>query len=112
MPLTRAKLLAAAEANQKLIEGNPDAVKQIIDSSALVFGVWRDPKETDGVGMAMIKGARRLRAVASSVESPPAGTARLRRRGATLKPNAILCQNAEHAYQLQLMFGESGVGKS
>jgi hypothetical protein len=54
-------------------------VKRIIAENDLVFGVWPDLAEPDGIGVHIIKGKRRLRSIASGADATPGGTVRLKR---------------------------------
>ena len=40
------------------------SVREILDNSDVVFGLWQDPEEPDGVGMYVIKGKNLMRDVA------------------------------------------------
>jgi hypothetical protein len=110
--LSRKDLLVAAEANRIRSDSYAETVKSIIDSHDLVFGIWRDPSETDGVGMIMLKGRRRSRAVSAGVEAAPAGTVRFRDPEVSLRWSAILFDTRDDALAAHRTFGEPGTGKS
>jgi hypothetical protein len=42
------------------------SIREILDSSDVVFGLWQDPEEPDGVGMYVIKGKNLMREIVAS----------------------------------------------
>ncbi len=71
-----------------------DEIRQLVDANEIVFGVWQDRLEPDGVGMMPIKGQQLLRVVVAS--------------GKSLRVNltAIPCTCIEEAMALQQVVGE------
>ncbi len=68
------QLVEWAEANEIQMDGTTDPVRRIIAANDVVWGVWNDPKEPHGVGLYLIKGRRRIQAIAHGAENAPAGT--------------------------------------
>lgn len=102
--LERATIAARAEENRRLLDGTTDPVKQIIADADIVFGVWPDPTQPHGVGMHVIKGRRRLAAIAVAEHEAIAGGM----TSETLNWNAIPCASEEQAIAAQWILGEPG----
>jgi hypothetical protein len=81
-------------------------VKRIIAENDLVFGVWPDLAEPDGIGVHIIKGKRRLRSIASGADPTPGGTVRLKRAAEKMRVSAVPCDCAEQAIAAQQTLGE------
>jgi len=100
-----AEIVAAANNNLQFMDGTTEPVRRIISSADLVFGVWQDSEEPYGVGTSIIKGRRRLKAIAESGKS--------RFKAAQQRPfsmltswTAIKCLNAAHAEAARLVLGD------
>ena len=70
------------------------SIREILDSSDVVFGLWQDPEEPDGVGMYVIKGKNLMREVLAS-DKP-----------AKVVMTAVPCENAAHAIAAEQAFGD------
>jgi hypothetical protein len=101
-----AQLVARANENRSLMDGTTGPVQKIIDSHDLVWGIWQDPSEPAGVGYMIIKGRRRLKAIAASGETAPEGAIGIGPRAARMKTSAISCECAEQADAARLVFGD------
>ena len=73
-----------------------DMVEQIMDSAEIVFAVWTDKSEEDGVGYMMVKGQAIARQAVAD------------KRAVSTRIAAIPCQNSEQAEVLLQEFGERG----
>lgn len=69
-------------------------IRQQIEDNDLVFGVWQDSSEPDGVGWLPVKGAQKLREIMSGGES------------VLCSVTAIPCLCLEQAEALRLHAGE------
>src|SRR5262245_45212139 len=65
----RRRVIDMAERNKALLDGTVGPVKRIIDESELVFGVWLDVGEPQGMGILVIKGVHRLEAITAGGSS-------------------------------------------
>ncbi len=86
-------IVASANANRAKLTTSIEPVRQILDASDVVFGVWNDAVEPDGVGMLLIKGHQKLREIMAS------GT-----QGCAI--SGIPCINIEQAEALRQVLGE------
>ena len=59
----KARLVAAANANGARIDGDFAQVRAIVDGAPVVYGVWQDATEADGIGLMIIKGHSLLRSI-------------------------------------------------
>jgi hypothetical protein len=102
------QIVELANAAIPLLDGTTRPMKKILDEHEVVWGVWQDPAEPDGVGMLLIKGHRRLAAIASRADPAPDGTTPIRQGGGEmLKVGAIPFNSFEHAVAAQEVLGES-----
>jgi hypothetical protein len=56
-----ARVVKKANANATLMDGSDDTVMQIIAENDVVWGVWQDATQRDGVGLHLIKGRHALK---------------------------------------------------
>jgi hypothetical protein len=85
------RLVAMANANIAKITTEFSSVKCICDAADLVWGVWQDPEEENGIGVMVVKGAPILEFIENS------GVAE------ELIEDAIPCICAEQAEALRLV---------
>jgi hypothetical protein len=69
-------------------------VRNIIDRNQIVFGVYRDSDEVDGVGMHLIKGARELQAILASGAPQD------------LRSDAVPCNDLDEAIEAEQTLGD------
>ena len=63
----KAMMVALANKNLSRLNGcGIDEIRQLVDAHEVVFGVWQDLSEPDGIGSLIIKGQQILRVVAAS----------------------------------------------
>lgn len=86
--------LAKALANHVRMDGTTQPVREIVDGADVVFGVWIEAAEPDGIGTYVIKGVPRLEQIVETQVS------------ASLTFDAILCDCYERAVAVQLVFGD------
>jgi len=98
-----AAIVATANENGALMDGTTDPVRKIIDSADVVFGVWQDRKCQHGVDTLIIKGRRRLEAIAAMQPSPKGAVTLPINR---IKWSAIRCVCAEQAVATRQVFGD------
>jgi hypothetical protein len=55
------KIVESANANRTILTDDFEQVREMINTNDVVFGVWQDVAEPDGVGMLLVKGEQRLR---------------------------------------------------
>ena len=79
----------------KVGHGDFASVQATADISSLVFGVFPDAAEPDGIGMLLVKGHAPPREIAASGSGSP------------VEMNAVPCTHAEHAEALRTVAGES-----
>jgi hypothetical protein len=104
-PAVLAEIVARANDNLHVMDGTTEPVRRILAGCELVFGVWQDLREPHGVGTSIIKGVRRLKAIAESGERRfVAG----QQRAISLqtKWSAIKCESAEQAAAARLVLGD------
>jgi hypothetical protein len=70
------------------------SIREILDSSDVVFGLWQDPQERGGVGMYVIKGKNLMWEVLAS-DKP-----------VKVVITAVPCESAEHAMAAEEAFGD------
>jgi hypothetical protein len=91
----KARLVAMANANESVMDGTMTPVRRLVDGADIVFAVWQDHEEPDGVGTLLVKGQAALRrCVAPGVPFPAVQT-------------AIKCINVAQAYALAEVCGEA-----
>jgi hypothetical protein len=73
--IDRQLIKALALRNQRLMDGTTEPVRRILDGAQLVFAVWPDSDEPDGIGTLIAKGTHRLKAIAASGKPAPDGSA-------------------------------------
>jgi hypothetical protein len=71
-----------------------DHVQGIVESAEVVFGVYQDENEPDGIGVCMIKGSWQMRA------------ATVEKQVGKLKIDALPCASREQAIAAKQMFGD------
>ena len=69
-------------------------IRKILDDNDVVFGLWQDASEPDGVGMNVIKGKNLIREVVAS------------RKAAKVRIAAVPCKSAEHALATEQVCGD------
>ena len=77
-----------------LLDGTVAPVMKLLDTHDLVWGVWQDANEPDGIGMLIVKDARLLRTIVADYQLKP------------VSMTAIPCTCAEQAVALKKLFGE------
>ena len=60
------QLVELADANEERMDGTTEPVLEIIADSDVVYGVWPDSSEPDGVGTLIIKGSDLVRDIAAT----------------------------------------------
>jgi hypothetical protein len=80
------------------LDGSIDQIKQIFADADIVYGVWQDPAEEDGVGVLLMKGAHVLRDIVSSNISKQVRT------------SALPCTCYEQALVAKQKFGDGEHG--
>lgn len=89
-------LVAMAKANNALMDGTMEPVRQLIEGHDVVVAVWQDFESQHGVATLIIKGADMLRnSVADQTEVPGRTT-------------AIKCMSYEQAEALREVLGDQG----
>ncbi len=88
-------LVAMANANRARISSDFATVRAVVDAAPLVFGVFQDPAEPDGVGTLIVKGHALLREIVASGRAWPA------------EMTAVPCLCLEQAEALRRVAGES-----
>lgn len=102
------EIVDVANRNLRFMDGTTGSVQKIISSVDLVFGVWQDFRKPYGVGISIIKGSRRLKAVAES------GTPRFvaKQQSSISLPtswSAIICSHAAQADAAKIVFGDKNI---
>jgi hypothetical protein len=92
----RINVVDMANANLGKLDGTTAPIREIIEGHDVVFGVWQDLTQPDGVDMLLIKGSRACREVIAS------GSA------ARVKISAIPCECYEQAIAAQRAVGDGG----
>jgi hypothetical protein len=93
--MDKAQIVAKAnEVSELLVDGRFEPVRALVDANELVYAVWQDEEEPDGVGTMIVKGQRKLQEIITS------------RRAQRLKWTAISCTCAEQAEALKQVAGE------
>jgi hypothetical protein len=88
-------IVTKANETRALLDGTTEPVRQIIDSTDIVYAVWQDATLPPlGVGVHVIKGKAFLEEIIASGQSRPCSL------------NAIPVQSAEHAIATELVFGD------
>jgi hypothetical protein len=106
--MDKSEIVARADELRAQLDGMNDSavIQRIIAEHDLVWAVWRDPAEPDGVGTLIIKGKRRLEAAASGVEGAPSGTVRFDPGDLEVTWAAVPCKSPEAAVAMHWTFGE------
>ena len=84
-PISLAEIVACANENAAVLDGSMAPIHGILDASDLVFCVWQDATEPDGVGMMIVKGKRRLEAIGAASNPLPIGVSERSQVGAWSK---------------------------
>jgi len=108
-PQFRMAIIAMANDVLALLDGTTKPIKKIIDANDLVMGVFPDLNSEDGVGLLIIKGEKRLEAIAGRTGAPFAGAIPLFSPSAPehLKVGAIPCESYEQAVAARRVFGDA-----
>ncbi len=88
------RIVEAANRNDDRMDGTMGPVEAIIADNEIVFAVWQDAAEPDGVGTMIVKGQDALRRCAADDTAIKASV------------SAISCINAEQATALVQVCGE------
>lgn len=99
-------ILDVANANEPRMDGTTAPVLQILAENDIVFAVWKDPRAEDGVSTLLLKGERRLGAIASETEPVPQGAVRLKTGPQALRWSAVKVLNREMALAAKQTLGE------
>ena len=91
----KARAVETANRLRSTIKGDFVEVRRLVDGHDLVFGVWRDPEEPNGVGMLIVKGHQLMR------ETIAAGAP------LAMTWTAIPCVEGAQAEALRMVAGES-----
>ena len=59
----RRQLVDMANANEATMDGTMRPVLELVTANEVVFGVWQDDTQPNGVGVLLVKGANRLREI-------------------------------------------------
>jgi hypothetical protein len=62
-------VVESANANRAILTGDFEQVRQMVDGHDVVYGVWQDAAEVDGVGMLLIKGEQLLRHIVADAKT-------------------------------------------
>jgi hypothetical protein len=95
----KAQMLERANAHTSAMQGMKEKsafayVRSVIDANQIVFGVYQDASEPDGVGMHVIKGIREIQAVMAS--GRPEG----------YQTDAVPCTSLEQAIAAEQKLGD------
>ncbi len=93
------RLVDMANGNQERMDGTMTPIWRIIDENELVFAIWQDEMEPDGVGMVIVKGAALLRGIAQASKG----------FFDELATSAIPCTSAEQAEALRQTCAKRGI---
>lgn len=104
--MDKKSIVAVANGNEKLMDGTTGPVIRILSENEIVFAVWQDKQAEGGVSTMLLKGQRRLAAIASEVDPGPAGTSRLQRGPQEIKWSAVKVLDREMAVAARQSFGE------
>ena len=88
------ELVDMADENRELLDGTMGPVKRMFAAADIVWGVWRDSQEPNGVGLMLLKGQEKVKEI---MESESDGE---------LMEIAIPCESLEEAAGLQDELGE------
>lgn len=104
------RMAIADEANRTaaLMDGTTKPVKKLLADYELVFGVWNGEDEESGVGIMLMKGMKRMEALAAAAEPAPEGAIRPNLKGANW--TAVKCAAMEQAAACREMFGDGTKG--
>jgi hypothetical protein len=89
----RRSLVELANANNERMTGSAREVDAILQSADIVYAVWHDPSEPNGVGTLLIKGVNVLRDIIASGEERQ------------VEVNAIKCMDINQALALKEVRG-------
>jgi hypothetical protein len=87
------RLVEMANANDAGMDGTMRPVQELVAAHELVFGVWQDAVEPNGVGLLIVKGANRLRDISATGNT------------ASCRITAIKCGSFEQAEALRQHVG-------
>jgi hypothetical protein len=88
------EMVDAANRNNACMDGTMAPVREILSSADVVFAVWQDAAEMDGVGYMIVKGEDVLRRIVENQLPAP------------VRQTAIACINIEQAMALLQVCGE------
>ena len=100
-------IVEAANSNERLMDGTTAPVERLLAQNDVVFAVWQDGGAADGVSTLLLKGQKRLSAIASEVDAAPAGTTRLERGTQHLRWTAVKVLGPEMAIAARQTLGEA-----
>ena len=102
--LSKQSMLEMANATRAILDGSTSQIEKIIREHDLGVGVFQDVKSDDGVGFHVIKGRKRLQAIAA--KAPEGSTPIIGPSGAKLRVTAVPCVELEQAIVVQRMWGD------
>lgn len=91
------QMVDVANANSASMDATISLVKEIIDANEIVFAVWKDRREADGVGMQVVKGQALLPLLLECMASG---------QPLTRTVSAIKCSSLEQVIALDQTLGE------
>jgi hypothetical protein len=93
--ITNKMIVAKANEVRPQLDDTMEPIKRLIDNHDLVFAVWQDRSQPDGVGTQIIKGRKTLTEVFTSGQS------------ARVRWTAIPCIEEAQAVALQQVLGDT-----
>jgi hypothetical protein len=88
------ELVNIAEINNAEMDGTMEPIKRIVADAEVVFAIWPDLEQREGIGLLIVKGEKLLEKVSVSG------------RAQTIKIEAINCVSVEQAVALKQMLGD------
>jgi hypothetical protein len=87
-PKLIAHLIAVADGNdQFFMDGTDGPIRDMLNSFDLMFAIWRDASEADGIGVLLLEGRRRVAAIVAGGQT-----------GTRLNTTAFWCKNSNEAF--------------
>jgi hypothetical protein len=102
-----AEIVRIANANERLMDGTTGPVRLILQNNDLVFAVWQDAAVPGGVSTLILKGQRRLKAIASDKDVAPSGTVKLGHGSQQMRWSAVKVLNSAMAIAARQTLGEA-----
>jgi hypothetical protein len=87
-------LVDLANRNEANMDGTMEPVERIVAAGDVVFAVWQDPEEENGVGSLVVKGAKLLKEIVAS-QNPQA-----------IRIDAVKCTCVEQAIAFRQVLGD------